>query len=111
MMAISSSLPTNNNSLFSVSRPRVLVTSSSLRFISTTAIHFHNYSLHNKIYLRRWLNSVRKLSGVPVPMIAMATEVQEVLPPPLTSTSPPPSLFDGTTMFLCFFLSSFSPNK
>ncbi|KAF7811438.1 protein IN2-1-like protein B-like [Senna tora] len=28
---------------------------------------------------------------------AMATGVQEVLPPPLTSTSAPPSLFDGTT--------------
>ncbi|WJX11090.1 glutathione transferase [Trifolium repens] len=56
-MAISSSLPTNNNSLFSVSRP-----------------HFHNYSLHNKLHLRRRLNSVRKLSGVPVPTIGMATE-------------------------------------
>ncbi|GAU37034.1 hypothetical protein TSUD_207410 [Trifolium subterraneum] len=100
-MAISSSsLPTNNNSLFSVSaRPHLLVTSSSsLPFISKTVIHFHNYSLHNKLHLRRRLNSVRKLSGVPAPTIAMTTtEVQEVLPPPLTSTSPPPSLFDGTT--------------
>ncbi|KAK2405697.1 glutathione S-transferase L3 [Trifolium repens] len=97
MMAISSSLPTNNNSLFSVSAGPHLLVTSSLPFISTTTIHFHNYSLHNKLHLRRRLNSVRKLSGVPVPTIAMATEVQEVLPPPLTSTSPPPSLFDGTT--------------
>ncbi|KAJ4816860.1 Glutathione S-transferase [Rhynchospora pubera] len=29
--------------------------------------------------------------------VALASSAKEVLPPPLTATSPPPSLFDGTT--------------
>ncbi|XP_058774709.1 glutathione S-transferase L3-like [Vicia villosa] len=99
IMTISSSLPTNNKSIFSVStRPHFLVPSSfSLPFISTsTFIHFHNHPRINKLHLRRRrFNSVTKLPTT----IAMTTTewVQQDLPPPLTSTSPPPSLFDGTT--------------
>ncbi|XP_061348565.1 glutathione S-transferase L3-like isoform X2 [Gastrolobium bilobum] len=60
---------------------------------STTHFHF-GYSFH-KLQLRSF-NTKRKMCGVPVSM-AMATGAHEVLPPPLTSTSAPPSLFDGTT--------------
>ncbi|XP_027365002.1 protein IN2-1 homolog B-like isoform X2 [Abrus precatorius] len=57
------------------------------------------YSLNNKHQLQlRSFNTKPKfnLREVSTP-IAMATGVQQVLPPPLTSTSLPPSLFDGTT--------------
>ncbi|KAI5402002.1 Glutathione S-transferase L3, variant 2, partial [Lathyrus oleraceus] len=99
MATISSSLPTNNKTIFSVSaRPYFLVpsSSSSLPFISTaTIIHFHNHSRVNKLHLRQRFSSVTKLCVVPLPT---TTEwVQQDLPPPLTSTSPSPSLFDGTT--------------
>nr|AUW37520.1 putative lambda class glutathione transferase GSTL1 [Medicago truncatula] len=64
--------------------------------MSTTSIHFH-YSPHNKLHLRQRFNSVTKSCDVRVTTLAISTGVQQVLPPPLTSTSPPPSLFDGTT--------------
>ncbi|XP_057422793.1 protein IN2-1 homolog B-like isoform X2 [Lotus japonicus] len=64
---------------------------NAIKFSTT---HFHlEYSLH-KLQLRSF-NAKRKMCRVPK-LIAMATGVEEVLPPPLTSTSVPPSLFDGT---------------
>ncbi|XP_004497370.1 glutathione S-transferase L3-like [Cicer arietinum] len=62
----------------------------SLPSISTTVTHFHN----NKLRLQRRFNSV--------PIVSMTgwvkEEQEQILPPSLTSTSPPPSsLFDGTT--------------
>ncbi|KAK7310306.1 hypothetical protein RJT34_07740 [Clitoria ternatea] len=63
-----------------LSMPCVPVSYSPINFSTT---HFH--ALHLRPF-----NTKTKL-------LVMATGVQQVLPSPLTSTSPPPSLFDGTT--------------
>lgn len=70
MATISSSLPTNSKTIFSVSaRPHFLVpsSSSSLPFISTAiVIHFHNHSRVNKLHLRQRFSSVTKLFVLPL---------------------------------------------
>lgn len=87
-MTISSSFPTNNKSISSVSaRPHFLLpppsSSSSIPFISTaTSIHFHNHSRINKLHLRRRFNSVTKTCVVPLPTtIAMTTTEWYILVP------------------------------
>lgn len=66
--------------------------------IKFSCTHFQSsYSLQLQLQLPpvKSKSRLRKVS-LNVPR-SMATGVQEVLPPTLTSTSPPPSLFDGTT--------------
>ncbi|KAK7343245.1 hypothetical protein VNO77_11844 [Canavalia gladiata] len=90
-----------NNGVFSISAPSAKPKPSFPLSYSCVAIKFFHLGYSNKLQLRPF-NTKRKLRVMPTP-IAMATEVQQVLPPPLTSTSSPPSLFDGTTrLYICY---------
>ncbi|KAE9589298.1 putative glutathione transferase [Lupinus albus] len=89
----------NNHVLSGLSTRRELcVHSLPATVFKHSAIKFSKLGHHSLNLQLPRINRKTSFCGVSFNVIrAKTTSVQEVLPPPLTSTSPPPSLFDGTT--------------
>ncbi|XP_057735418.1 glutathione S-transferase L3-like [Arachis stenosperma] len=88
-MAIPTPIPSRVFSGFGTITPKTPFTCIAIKFSSTSTPFPFEFS-PNKLQLRPLLNTTRNFCAV-------ATGVQEVLPTPLTSTSPPPSMVDGAT--------------
>ncbi|XP_019453222.1 PREDICTED: protein IN2-1 homolog B-like [Lupinus angustifolius] len=89
-----------NNHVFSglSTRRELCVHSLPANVFKHSAIKFSKLAHHSLNLQLPIINRKTRFCGVSFNVTrAKVTSVQEVLPPPLTSTSPPPSLFDGTT--------------